>query len=509
MSSAANSLSAGWGTHGRDQNSEVGLDAMNLEIPVSVTGAKASSTTGSRDLFTEESRTVQVFKDGAVITLVAPIAEGQLLFLTNQKTSQEVVCQVVGKWDFQAPKCYVKLQFTEGRGDYWGVEFPADQPKAESKAEKKNAETSFPVASLPIDSGRVETPSGMDSEVEALRKQLLGEDTKQGKERSIETAPHADHQAAPAESLLMPAAKDRNEAGRAVINMALPISKTKSETSGEASKDPFEGVLAEVESDIAAVPDKAPQVESRKATRPVQAPSLSKGRLIGLSAVLVLALIGGAWYENLWPHLPVGKKTGTVVARPLPPKNAPKSLPSASVAKTEQAANANAAQTSGESANTTANDTKEDASKGKPAETDASRTESRPAESTKEKTSSREEKVREETVKENAGPNVTPSASAAEAVANDAPVTPPKLVKAANPVYPPNAMRSYITGDVKAEVVVDGKGRVTDVTVLSGPQALRAAAVDALKQYQYAPAMQGSKAVEAKTTAVVKFWFNP
>jgi periplasmic protein TonB len=82
-------------------------------------------------------------------------------------------------------------------------------------------------------------------------------------------------------------------------------------------------------------------------------------------------------------------------------------------------------------------------------------------------------------------------------------------LKAANPVYPPDAMRSYITGDVKAEVVVNASGHVTDVKVISGPKALREAAVAALKAYEYAPATQGGKTVEGKAEEVVKFWFNP
>ena len=102
------------------------------------------------------------------------------------------------------------------------------------------------------------------------------------------------------------------------------------------------------------------------------------------------------------------------------------------------------------------------------------------------------------------------SKTAVEAtVPADAPVLPAKLVKAVNPVYPPEAMRSYITGDIKAEVEVLASGRVGDVKVISGPKALREAAVEALKQYEYAPATQGGKAVESKAEAVVKFWFNP
>jgi TonB family protein len=99
--------------------------------------------------------------------------------------------------------------------------------------------------------------------------------------------------------------------------------------------------------------------------------------------------------------------------------------------------------------------------------------------------------------------------AAAENAVSDAPVLPARLLKAANPVYPPDAMTNYITGDVKAEVTVDDSGHVGEVKVISGPQALRDAAVAALRQYAYAPATQGGTAVGSKAVEVVKFWFNP
>ncbi|HET6929684.1 MAG TPA: hypothetical protein VFI45_05140, partial [Candidatus Acidoferrum sp.] len=66
-----------------------------LEVPVSVAGARPVSSKDNRELFTEETTTVLVFKDGAVIQLSAAVTVGQLLFLTEKKSKKEVVCQVV------------------------------------------------------------------------------------------------------------------------------------------------------------------------------------------------------------------------------------------------------------------------------------------------------------------------------------------------------------------------------------------------------------------------------
>ena len=91
----------------------------------------------------------------------------------------------------------------------------------------------------------------------------------------------------------------------------------------------------------------------------------------------------------------------------------------------------------------------------------------------------------------------------------DGPLVPAKLTRSVNPVYPAEAMQSFITGDVKAEVVVGPTGHVGEVKVVSGPTQLKAAAVEALKHYEFTPATRGGKAVASKVMMTVKFWFNP
>src|SRR5215471_5096572 len=66
-----------------------------LEVPVTVNGARAVDGSAKREPFSEHSQTVLVFGHGAVIRVSAALAPGQLIFLTNEKTKKEVVCQVV------------------------------------------------------------------------------------------------------------------------------------------------------------------------------------------------------------------------------------------------------------------------------------------------------------------------------------------------------------------------------------------------------------------------------
>jgi TonB family protein len=86
---------------------------------------------------------------------------------------------------------------------------------------------------------------------------------------------------------------------------------------------------------------------------------------------------------------------------------------------------------------------------------------------------------------------------------------PPKLVKAVNAVPPPEAVQNFVTGDVKFNALIDEGGKVESAEVLSGPEALRAAAREALKKYQYKPAVKNGQPVAGHVVVAVKFWYEP
>ncbi len=83
-----------------------------LEVPVTVNGARTVEGGDKREPFSETTKTVLVFGNGAVIRLASSVAPGQLLFLTNEKTKKEVVCQVVKSKNYRNVTGYVELEFT-------------------------------------------------------------------------------------------------------------------------------------------------------------------------------------------------------------------------------------------------------------------------------------------------------------------------------------------------------------------------------------------------------------
>jgi protein TonB len=116
-----------------------------LEVPVTVNGARTVEGSDKREPFSESTQTVLVFSNGAVIRLSSSVAAGQLLFLTNDKTKKEVVCQVVKSKNYRNVSGYVELEFTEPVAGFWGMRFPGERTAAP-------ANTAAPVAARPASS---------------------------------------------------------------------------------------------------------------------------------------------------------------------------------------------------------------------------------------------------------------------------------------------------------------------------------------------------------------------
>ena len=76
------------------------------------------------------------------------------------------------------------------------------------------------------------------------------------------------------------------------------------------------------------------------------------------------------------------------------------------------------------------------------------------------------------------------------------------LLHSVAPIYPAEALEKHIEGDVLVDVQIDAKGNVTDARVLSGPEELRNAALQAVLQWHYSPA---AMSLPATAQATVKF----
>lgn len=67
-----------------------------------------------------------------------------------------------------------------------------------------------------------------------------------------------------------------------------------------------------------------------------------------------------------------------------------------------------------------------------------------------------------------------------------------KIVTKVNPIYPAEAKKDRVEGDVILDVTVEKSGEVSKVTALKGPEALRDSAVAAVRQWRYEPSDLGA-----------------
>lgn len=147
--------------------SPVKAQPVALEIPITVNGARTVEGSDKREPFSESTKTVMVFGSGAVIRLTSAMAPGQLLFLTNEHTKKEVVCQVVKSKNYRNASGYVELEFTEPAVGFWGMRFPGDRIGPGPQAAQ--AETRTPPmgngAPAPVRPGtpRMEQPAASDA----------------------------------------------------------------------------------------------------------------------------------------------------------------------------------------------------------------------------------------------------------------------------------------------------------------------------------------------------------
>jgi peptidyl-prolyl cis-trans isomerase A (cyclophilin A) len=99
----------------------------------------------------------------------------------------------------------------------------------------------------------------------------------------------------------------------------------------------------------------------------------------------------------------------------------------------------------------------------------------------------------------------TPSGSQSNVVNISAGVAQGLLVSKVPPVYPIDAKKDGVQGAVVLQATIGTDGSVKDLRVLSGPDLLRQAALDAVKQWRYRPYLLNGQPVEVRTTINIIF----
>jgi len=85
----------------------------------------------------------------------------------------------------------------------------------------------------------------------------------------------------------------------------------------------------------------------------------------------------------------------------------------------------------------------------------------------------------------------------------------PRQVKSLTAVYPEEARRAGLSGEVVLEGSIDNKGKVTALKIQSGVSPLYEAAIFAVMEWQFDPAMRKGKPVSSEVTLTVRFEAQP
>ena len=80
-----------------------------------------------------------------------------------------------------------------------------------------------------------------------------------------------------------------------------------------------------------------------------------------------------------------------------------------------------------------------------------------------------------------------------------------KILNRVQPVYPPLAKQARVSGTGRLNAVIAKDGQIQDLQVVSGHPLLVQAALQAVRQWRYAPTLLNGEPVEVVTVIDVNF----
>jgi protein TonB len=79
------------------------------------------------------------------------------------------------------------------------------------------------------------------------------------------------------------------------------------------------------------------------------------------------------------------------------------------------------------------------------------------------------------------------------------------IVSKVTPLYPVDAKKAGVSGTVVLGAIIGTDGTVKELHVVSGPEPLQQAALDAVRQWRYRPYLLNDEPVEVRTTINIIF----
>lgn len=509
-------------------------DAIGAEVPVTIHASRysaASKGAGKLPPVHEETRTVIIFPQGAVVRLSAMVTPGELVVVTNNRTGADVICRVTSVKTQPGIQNYVNLEFTQRALGFWEEPRPAERPAAKEKAP-------LGVVSAPA---APQTPTPIIAVPKVTIPAVQPELTARASAPSIEAKP------APLQPLKVTSLADAPAGRSREAAQQVP-------TASRISEIPLAPAISIKQPQI--VPSRTPRFEAfDSASFPEVKDRENKGSnkkkiiLILTAAVVLLAVgaVGGALFLR-WNRAitvaqqPSAAPVSAAMSQPVAP------MPTTGLATSEVAPIVSASVKS----NSVAAVSSVSSLPGNPGPGTSTVPQPTPARLIIEtpKIEVRSEPEPEATPRANmnlgkiSAPNVKAAAKIAAVepppvLAPDAAALPkginenvmntvggsgfaappgappeaakggqllqPKLISSVASAYPPAAKSAHEQGDVLIDALIDKTGKVAATKILEGPPLLQQAAVDSLRLWKYEPARLNGEAIPIHIKVNVSF----
>ena len=494
-----------------------------LEVPVGVWGSRrpASILDPSRqiDVFAEETCTVIVSPRGAVIRLSAAVDPDQMMMIANRKSGQVMPCRVVKVRSFPNTKGYAEIEFLQPANGFWGSYVQQGTMKLKgvasvalegaSKPDNRTARSEPIQTSISTsDAAPHQTHALASTPSEGFRNGSLPKELISVRPNAASTPPTASqilrNKVASIESKASQIASAEKQTQRtaAVAN----LSESRFKTNKHSSYDGGWWLLCS---------SLGRQFVARATA--VQRASFSRRRIVfGWAAAAALLIMGTTRFvllrhdatqtaeAPLTDSTPVASLVSPSAQSMLssqPESNSRSARPELPIAKTENFPGTQARELA-----------------------DRVHTSRQPA-----RKPTAEEKIPKEkllaphfTANRGAasigrdqppdviGADSNASASAIQGVLSaflprGGRVKEPRLISSSAPRYPATARQAGIEGPVTIDAVIDTRGKLTSMTIVSGSPMLQQAALDSLRTWKYEPGYLDETPVSVKTSITVNF----
>lgn len=509
-------------------------DAVGMEIPVAVHASRYSAasrgTAKALPSVHEETRTVIVFPQGAVVRLSATMIQGELVVLTNLQSGADVLCKVANVKAQPGIQNYVDLEFTQRAPGFWGDCFSSGAPRAEKTAvPEASAASGQPPAKeaapapVPVRIQQVEAPerpavmqpkpvpSPLVSEPQPIAVAAKRDDAT-GPSTPVPALLNPPVPSVPAAAPVAPVVESAGISSASTQIAAAPAAASTREFGRGLSGS----LLAETAS------SSAPRAVDFRSGE-VSSPSSSKKMLfIGVAAVAVLALTGGGFLLYRQGRSSAQASVAPEAAQQVSSSSAATSVPPGDGSMVT--VSAEPVVVSAVTENPSAAPQNPNAPKSASAPADGSRRPSIPVEKLSRPTfkgaaevNSMEAPVLSAEANQPvlgtglvAGRDGAPALGSLPAApsAEGGRIDPPKLTSSPSAIYPAMARNGNIEGVVVVDALVDANGTVTQAQAVSGPTLLRQAAADSVRSWKYQPAKLNGQPIAVHTQVSVDFHLN-